>query len=299
MINKSGPALCAPGIKVEDELVMGGDSSVLARSQRVVIDLAGSTLGGVRWSRFEVKNSDTDGALVCFEHVSTRWAKLEGDVVCEAQPGHDCAGGELLLDGFAYGSLATTGTDWRRWLHWIRSHTREYTAQSYWQLAGVERAAGNDVAVRRILISQQDDRRIRGAFDSRWSRLRHRIWGVLAGYGYRVGRTVVATLLVLVLAGALGFWAGRTPIRDGRYVAGHTSRTEHPFTPCSTFEQIGLGIDRGLPLAVTGVRERCDLDTISRRGQAFAVAIWLLQVAVWLLATLVVVGYSGLIRRVD
>ncbi|MFD9703140.1 hypothetical protein [Lentzea sp. NPDC059081] len=166
-------------------------------------------------------------------------------------------------------------------------------------MAEVERAAGNDVAVRRVLIAQQDDRRIRGGFDSRRSRLRHRLWGLLAGYGYRIGRMFVATLLAFAAAGFLGFWAGHTPIRDGRYAAGHTSRAELPFTPCSTFEQIGLGIDRGLPLAATGVRERCDLDTISRRGQAFAAAIWLLQLVVWLLATLVVVGYSGLIRRTD
>ncbi|MGW4212839.1 hypothetical protein ACWEIJ_32980 [Lentzea sp. NPDC004789] len=102
-----------------------------------------------------------------------------------------------------------------------------------------------------------------------------------------------------MLAGLLGLWAGHTPIRDGRYAAGHTRRAEQPFTPCSTFEQVGLGIDRGLPLAATGVRERCDLDTTSHRGQVFAAVIWLLQVAVWILATLVVVGYSSLIRRTD
>lgn len=299
LVNPSGPVLRASGLTVRGGLKMGGDSSFQGRSGRVVVDLAGATFGGISWSRFDMVNSETGGALISLEHVSAGWVRMEGNALCGAEPEQGCAAEELLVSGFTYGSLAATSADWRKWLHWIRSHTREYTAQSYWQLAGVERAAGNDVAVRRILIAQQDDRRTRGDFDGRWSRARHRIWGVLAGYGYRVSRTVVATLIVLVLAGLLGLWAGHTPIRDGRYVASHTNRTEQPFTACSTFEQIGLGIDRGLPLAATGVRERCDLDTISRRGQAFATAIWLLQVAVWMLATLVVVGYSGLIRRVD
>lgn len=298
LTNLSGPALSAFGLRVEGALDVRRNS-FQGRSPNVVVSLSGADLGGIFWRRTTVKNADADGALVGLEHVSAGWATIGSEFLCGVDTGHDCASGDLLMGGFSYGSLAASGADWRRWLHWIRSHTRDYTAQSYWQLAGVERAAGNDVAVRRILIAQQDDRRSRGVFDSRWSRLTHRIWGLLAGYGYRVGRTVVATLVVLVLAGLLGLWAGHTPIRDGRYVAGHTSRAELPFTPCSTFEQIGLGIDRGLPLAATGVRERCDLDTVSRRGQAFAMVIWLLQVAVWLLATLVVVGYSGLIRRVD
>jgi hypothetical protein len=38
-------------------------------------------------------------------------------------------------------------------------------------------------------------------------------------------------------------------------------------------ELVGLGIDGGLPLGVTGLRTRCDLDTTTRRGQAFTDAI--------------------------
>ncbi|MDX8033873.1 hypothetical protein SK803_26930 [Lentzea sp. BCCO 10_0856] len=299
LVNSSGPAFSARGLRIEGELVLGGDSSFQGRSRNFIVDLAGATLGAVRWNKFDADNSEADGALFGLENVSAGWVAISGEILCRADTRGDCAAGELSISGLTYRSLAATGADWRDWLHWIRSHTRDYTAQSYWQLAGVERAAGNDVAVRRILIAQQDDRRIRGEFESRWSRLRHRLWGLLSGYGYRIGRTVVATLMVLVLAGLLGLWAGHTPIRDSRYAAGHTSRSEQPFTPCSTFEQIGLGVDRGLPLAATGVRERCDLDTISRRGQAFAMAIWLLQVAVWILATLVVVGYSSMIRRTD
>ena len=127
---------------------------------------------------------------------------------------------------------------------------------------------------------------------------RHRLWGVLAGFGYRAGRAAAALLVVLLLAAAIGVVAGHTPTYDGRFAALHTTRAEHPFTPCSTLELVGLGIDRGLPLAGTGIRDRCDLDTGSAVGQVFTAAIWFLQALVWALVTLVVAGYTGLIRKI-
>lgn len=63
-------------------------------------------------------------------------------------------------------------------------------------------------------------------------------------------------------------------------------------------ELIGLGIDRGLPLGSTGIRTRCDLETESATGQWFTLGIWLLQASTWALATLVVAGYTGLIRKI-
>ena len=44
------------------------------------------------------------------------------------------------------------------------------------------------------------------------------------------------------------------------------------------------------------LRARCDLDTATTWGQAFTVAIWLVQAAVWGLATRLA-GYTGLIRK--
>jgi len=76
------------------------------------------------------------------------------------------------------------------------------------------------------------------------------------------------------------------------------SSDEQPNTPCSLTEQIGLGIDRGLPLGATGLRDRCDLDTTSRGGQTITIAIWTVQALVWALATLAIAGYTGLIRKI-
>jgi hypothetical protein len=49
-------------------------------------------------------------------------------------------------------------------------------------------------------------------------------------------------------------------------------------------EQIGAGIDRSLPVAATGIGQRCTLDTSSTAGQAFTAAGWVLQALLWVLA---------------
>ncbi|WP_223165726.1 hypothetical protein, partial [Lentzea indica] len=76
-----------------------------------------------------------------------------------------------------------------------------------------------------------------------------------------------------------------------------TSSAAAAGVPCSTMELVGLGLDRGLPLGTTGMRARCDLDTAARAGQAFTAAIWLVQIAVWGLATLALAGYTNLVRK--
>jgi hypothetical protein len=54
---------------------------------------------------------------------------------------------------------------------------------------------------------------------------------------------------VLLAAAGLGIAAGHIPTSPGRYVAMHTAQADDPHSPCSLTEQIGVGIDRGLPWA--------------------------------------------------
>jgi len=52
-----------------------------------------------------------------------------------------------------------------------------------------------------------------------------------------------------------------------------------------------------VPLVSTGTGQRCGLATSTGPGQVLAVSSWLLTLAGWASATLVVAGYSGLVRR--
>jgi hypothetical protein len=86
--------------------------------------------------------------------------------------------------------------------------------------------------------------------------------------------------------------------RPGHHAAERTTASGSPAgTPCSSVELVGLGLDRGLPLGPTGLRARCDLDTGTRRGQAFTVVVWIIQAVIWGLATLALAGFTNLIRK--
>ncbi|GAA2990707.1 hypothetical protein [Actinokineospora diospyrosa] len=137
-------------------------------------------------------------------------------------------------------------------------------------------------------------RRAPEALGGRLARWRHRLWGWLGNYGYRAHRLVVALVVVLALAGTLGYVAGQVTTRPGHLAA---ERVQQVGVPCSTAELIGLGIDRGLPLGATGLRARCDLATDTRWGQLFTYVLWVLQALVWGLATLAVAAYTGLVRK--
>jgi len=181
----------------------------------------------------------------------------------------------------------------------LLGHCARYAAQPYQQLASVYRAVGEEAKARKILITQQDDLGARGKLGSPWAGARHRL-RVTIGYGYQTWRAFLWLAAVLVLAIGLGLLAGNIH-GDDRWVAAHTDNagTAKAGTACSTAEQVGLGVERAIPLLIsyTGVRDRCVLDSSSVPGQIITVAGWALQLAAWALAALAIAGYTGLVRK--
>ncbi|SFR12359.1 hypothetical protein SAMN04488564_103790 [Lentzea waywayandensis] len=298
--NTAGPAVSAYRLHVDGAVILLGRTRLSANGGHAVLNLADTRVGGTLrcGQALEIHADANTIALLDLRNVVVGTsANLPPTLICRLE---ECSRARRVwLDEFSYASLGADW-DWQKWLHLIRCHTPAYHASSYQRLAAVERAAGHDGTVRRILMAQQTDLRRRspqslGGPLTRWF---HWLWGVLAGYGYRARRTAAALLLVLVVAGAIGWWAGQVDTRPGHLVAERvTSATGVAGVPCSTVELIGLGLDRGLPLAMTGMRARCDLDTASKKGQAFTAAIWLVQLAVWGLATLALAGYTNLVRK--
>jgi hypothetical protein len=62
-------------------------------------------------------------------------------------------------------------------------------------------------------------------------------------------------------------------------------------------ERLNLAVDETVPLIDTGVRDRCDLDTSTGVGQVVSLATLGLRMLGWGFATLVLAGYTGLVRR--
>jgi hypothetical protein len=294
--NDIGPALHADGVRVDGNLALenaqftgsGVGDAVHLPSARVdgQLNFYGTKIFNGKAPGLQLQEVKATGAVV-----------FPAQLVCPQPWGRSCPRSRgIVLKDFTFGSLTHIG--WPEWLHLVRFHTTYYSPSPYQHLAAVERAAGHDGNARRILIAQQQDllRRTPWAVGGRMTRGFHRLWGALAGYGYRTRRTAGALLLALTAAALLGLWAGHVHTPSG-YAAERTTTSGTPGLQCSPVELIGLGLDRGLPLAPTGLRTRCDLDTTTTPGQLFTLAVWLVQSAVWGLATLALAGYTGLVRK--
>ncbi|AUI60407.1 hypothetical protein B1H26_24520 [Amycolatopsis sp. BJA-103] len=294
--NSAGPALLADNLQVDASMFVQ-DAHFTGSRRHDALGLRLARIGGrLVFTGTRILNGAAKG-------IDLEDAQVDGPVffpariVCLQPWGHSCPSSHLVgLDGFRFNELAQT--DWRRWLHLIRFHTAYYSPSPYQQLAAVERAAGHDSNARHILIAQQQDlhRFAPEELGGRLTRSFHQLWGLLGGYGYRARRTAAALLFALAAAGGLGLWAGHVETNPG-YAAERTTASGSPGQQCSPVELIGLGLDRGLPFAPTGLRARCDLDTATTSGQTFTVAVWFIQAAIWGLATLALAGYTGLIRK--
>ncbi len=300
LTNQTGPALNADRLAVDGGGVfLRGGFTATGSSERGAVHLPGAHISGQldctgaqltnRARPVLVLTNATLGPLRLGSHIGT------GDTWL------------VDLSGATYRGIPT-GASLDRWLDLLGNHTPRYAAQPWQQLAAAHRAAGHDRDGRRILIAQQDDRRRRllrpqlyDGWRTRASLAAYRAYlglqKFVVGYGYQTWRALIALLFILAAAAGLGLAAGHIHISPTQYVAGHTKATNTPGAPCSTVEQIGLGVDIGLPLIKTNVRARCDLDSTSRPGQIITAASWGLQVLSYLAATLVATGYTGVVRR--
>jgi hypothetical protein len=297
LTNQAGRALIGEHLRVDSDMFAEGLTAT-GHSHDGAVRLADAHISG-QLNLSHAKLTNPAGPVLDLEDAAIRHLFLPAQVICPqgAAKRTDCAGStrQLTLSGLTYTSLHAV--PWREWLHLITHHTRDYRPQPYQQLAAALRARGHEASAREVLIAQQQDLYHRGDLGGPLIKSAHWLWGALAGYGYRASRAVLALLVVLMMAAGLGVAAGHTPLGAGHYVTAHTSHTHDPDSPCSLVEQIGVGIDRSVPLAPARVSDRCELDTSSSLGQAFTAATWLLQALVWTLAALVIAGYWGVIRQ--
>ena len=298
--NESGTALDASELQV-DGVALFRNGFRAAGNGRPTLDLTAARIGG-GLDLGTGRILSPDGLALDLASASVTGLCLPGDAICRSGPREDPQSweddGHLRLDNLAYSALDPRGADLDRWLLWLRSYTPAYAAQPYQQLAAIHRASGNEAAARRVLIAQQDDLLARGELGGRWTRAWHRLKGIAVGYGYQSWRALVGLIVVVLLAIGLGLTAGHISTGTGQFEASHTVATGRPGTACSMVEQVGLGLDLGLPAINTGLNSQCALDSTSAAGQILTGTAWLLQVLAWALATLVVAGYTGLIRRI-
>jgi hypothetical protein len=299
LTNQAGRALIGDHLQVDSDMFAEGFTAT-GHSQDGAVRLPDAHISG-QLNLNDAKLTNPAGPVLDLEDTEAKHLFLPARVICShgVATRSDCATPthRLTLSGLVYTSLHAV--DWHEWLHLIIHHTRDYRPQPYQQLAAALRTSGHESTAREVLIAQQQDLYRRGELGGPLIKSAHWLWGTFAGYGYRSSRAVLTFLLVLMIAAGLGAAAGHTPLGPGRYVTAHTRQAPDPHSPCSLVEQVGVGIDRSVPLAPAGIGNRCDFDMSSPVGQAFTALTWLLQALVWTLAALVTAsGYLGLIRKI-
>jgi hypothetical protein len=175
----------------------------------------------------------------------------------------------LHLRGFAYDSLANDKISCAARLEWAERHPSGFTPQVYEQLGDCYRRAGDDASARKVLVAKQRHRR-RKYSPLSW------LWLLTVGYGYRTWQALI-WLAGLAVAGTV--------------VYGHahmTAVTAHP----PAFQPFIYTLDVLVPVVGLGQKAAWQPN-----GGPLVWFNFALTVAGWALATAVVAGLSGVLKR--
>lgn len=296
--NAAGPAIAAETMTVEGHLHLNGGLKVAGAGEGGVIRLGGARVGRRLQANEAETATPTEGLVLDLGDATVGRLQLNPQFVRGKSRW-------LNVDRLSYTGLPMGATR-SEWVDLLRLNTADYSPQAWRRLADAFRDAGHDNDARRILFAQQRDRANRtlrptqrdgeSAFRLWLQRCWLTVLRVTIGYGYQVGRALAWLTAIAALSVALGVAAGNIEYHGQRPLA----TTQVPATaekiPCSTVEQVGLGLSIGLPLIKQATPDNCRLDTSNAVGQALTAIGWLLQLLSWIFATLFIAGFTKVIR---
>jgi hypothetical protein len=236
--------------------------------------------------------------------------------------------GRLRLTGFTYDGFGGHSATVNQRLDWIRSQyvvlawplqhgnpagpcpslsarsrrppePAPFTTQPYKQLADVYRRAGQDDEAQTVEIAMRRDRRKHGNL-SAGTKFFNWLLDITIRYGYETRRALVAIALLYILV-FLAFWFAQ---HQGNLVAASNVQNTslHPAAmhcvtgyPC--FYPAGYAFDVVVPLINIRQADFWQANGHHAFGWAWVSFTWIATALGWFLATLLVVGYSGLAKR--
>jgi hypothetical protein len=218
----------------------------------------------------------------------------------EQASGYWPPGGKLCLSGFTYGGLADASVDQR--LEWISSQYQgakrtAFAAQPYEQLADWYSRAGQDSEARAVAIARRRDLRKYG--NLKWYR-KFGNWFLDATirYGYETWRAAAGLAVVFVAFWVLS-WGGAqlhviVPTGD---VKSPVPTATHCTSDYPCFYPFGYTIDTVIPIINVHQADHWGPDGSKPFGLLWVIGVWGATAAGWALATLLVAGYTGLVRQ--
>jgi hypothetical protein len=218
--------------------------------------------------------------------------------------------GRLLLHGLQYTEISNESPrDSKTRIEWLRLQGG-FWPQPYEQLAEVLRKGGDDAGARDVLIARNKDKAKRTKLTrSQW--FWYRLFGPLVGYGHKPW-LAVPLALVIVLFGSMFFKEGYThglvtPMSESAYTEDNTGTRRiskvYPvfnsfvysmdvFVPVVDLHQAKYWLpnaNRGPELVPTGSAALCT-------GGLLLFWLWIETALGWILTTLFLVGFTGLVR---
>ena len=333
--DEDGYALSAAGIKVGGDVHLGdgftaeGGISLISARLSGSLEVMPTRLAGNEEDAdqddddeeevsLDASNAQITGALHWLPAEQVRGqVNLEGAAAGELKDdwtscngwknGHWPCGGRLNLDGFTYVSLGgyeRTSADQR--LTWIRSQYRRsdtswqgFATQPYEQLAAVYRHAGQDDQARKVAIARRADLRKYGNLN-RYRRFGNWFLDWSIKYGYQTWRAATGLAALFVVFLALSILAQHqhaiVPIGEieGLHPAPSVTQCMSNY-PC--FYPVGYTIDTVIPIINVHQTDYWGPDGHAPWGWAWLGLTWVVTGLGWALATLLVAGYTGLVRR--
>ena len=224
--------------------------------------------------------------------------------------------GKLLLDGFTYEKLSPDSpTDSQYRLQWLRPQqgNGRFSPQPYTQLARVLQASGHEEATE-ILIGKQEAARHYGNL-SRFKWFWNWFLGITIAHGYKPTRALIVSLAVIAFGTSLfhsGYrdgWIEASDLEAHTIATAEDSSLTYPeffpltysldvFLPVIDLHQasywipkasLGEPVDKNIDFLSTGIRD----------GGVLLAYFWLQIMLGWVLTSLWVAGFTGLVRRIE
>jgi len=316
-----GGSLAAYGMRVTGDVWLDGEFTASGE-----VSLRSSHIGGALWLQGKLTAAENEPALDAAgaqiagtfrwapaEQV-TGWVSLDGAAVSELDDDLTSANGSwptrgrLSVKGFTYdriGGAHPAAVDQR--LDWLRSQYPSafpgvqamFATQPYEQFAAVCRRAGQDTAARKVAIARRSDLRKYGNLNP-YRKFGNWLLDKTIKYGYQTWRAGVGLAFVfgvfLVLSVTGQHQHVMVPVGDIQGLHPVPSATQCTSNyPC--FYPVGYTVDTVIPLINVHQAEYWGPDGHAAWGWIWVGSAWVATGLGWALATLLVAGYTGLVRQ--
>ena len=318
-----GNTLLADGMKVGEDVFLDGGftaagkvslnsthiggsvllaPAALAADDRVALDAARAQISGsLRWAPSAPVSGQVNLEGAAVGQLEDNWSRGRPN-------GYWPADGRLHLDGFTYGRFGggRQATVEQR-LAWIRSQYQpraghspaHFATQPYEQLAIVYRQSGQDGQARKVAIARRSDLRKYGNLNPyRWFGNWFLDWTIKYGYQtWRAGVGLAAVFVVFLMLSILGQRQHViVPIGDREGLHSVPSATQCTSEyPC--FYPVGYTVDTVIPIINVRQADYWGPDGHAPWGWVWVGGTWIATGLGWALATLLVAGYTGLVRQ--